>query len=272
MPEALRSAPVTTFAYPESAARALGRAAERADWLRRPQGTVPELDGIDRAAAEQIVVAGERWLSPEETRGLLSAYGVPLVPERFAESADEAVAAAGELGFPAVVKTAVAGAHKTETGGVALDLRDAAAVREAVERIGTPVIVQPLVRGGAELLAGAMQDPVFGPLVALGPGGTMAELIGDATFRLTPLTDADARELVHGGKAGRLVTGFRGAPPADADALEQLLLRISLLIEEHPAVAELDLNPVLALAHGCVAVDARLRVGAPSVQRTAKTW
>jgi len=272
MPEALRSAPVTTFAYPESAARALGRAAERADWLRRPQGTVPELDGIDRAAAEQIVAAGERWLSPEETRGLLSAYGVPLVPERFAESADEAVAAAGELGFPAVVKTAVAGAHKTETGGVALDLRDAAAVREAVERIGTPVIVQPLVRGGAELLAGAMQDPVFGPLVALGPGGTMAELIGDATFRLTPLTDADARELVHGGKAGRLVTGFRGAPPADADALEQLLLRISLLIEEHPAVAELDLNPVLALAHGCVAVDARLRVGAPSVQRTAKTW
>ena len=272
MPEALRSAPVTTFAYPESAARALGRAAERADWLRRPQGTVPELDGIDRAAAEQIVVAGERWLSPEETRGLLSAYGVPLVPERFAESADEAVAAAGELGFPAVVKTAVAGAHKTETGGVALDLRDAAAVREAVERIGTPVIVQPLVRGGAELLAGAMQDPVFGPLVALGPGGTMAELIGDATFRLTPLTDADARELVHGGKAGRLVTGFRGAPPADADALEQLLLRISLLIEEHPAVAELDLNPVLALAHGCVAVDARVRVGAPSVQRTAKTW
>ena len=272
MPEALRSAPVTTFAYPESAARALGRAAERADWLRRPQGTVPELDGIDRAAAEQIVAAGERWLSPEETRGLLSAYGVPLVPERFAESADEAVAAAGELSFPAVVKTAVAGAHKTETGGVALDLRDAAAVREAVERIGTPVIVQPLVRGGAELLVGAMQDPVFGPLVALGPGGTMAELIGDATFRLTPLTDADARELVHGGKAGRLVTGFRGAPPADADALEQLLLRISLLIEEHPAVAELDLNPVLALAHGCVAVDARLRVGAPSVQRTAKTW
>ena len=272
MPEALRSAPVTTFAYPESAARALGRAAERADWLRRPQGTVPELDGIDRAAAEQIVVAGERWLSPEETRGLLSAYGVPLVPERFAESADEAVAAAGELSFPAVVKTAVAGAHKTETGGVALDLRDAAAVREAVERIGTPVIVQPLVRGGAELLAGAMQDPVFGPLVALGPGGTMAELIGDATFRLTPLTDADARDLVHGGKAGRLVTGFRGAPPADADALEQLLLRISLLIEEHPAVAELDLNPVLALAHGCVAVDARVRVGAPSVQRTAKTW
>jgi acetate---CoA ligase (ADP-forming) len=272
MPEALRSAPVTTFAYPESAARALGRAAERADWLRRPQGTVPELEGIDRVAAEQIVAGEERWLSAEDTRGLLAAYGVPLVPERRAGSADDAVAAAEEIGFPAVVKTAVAGAHKTETGGVALDLRDAAAVRAAVERIGTPVIVQPLVRGGVELLVGAVQDPLFGPLVAVGPGGTMAELIGHATFRLTPLTDADARELVHGGKAGRLVNGFRGATPADADSLEQLLLRISLLAEEHPTVAELDLNPVLALPHGCVAVDARVRVGAPSVQRSAKTW
>ena len=271
-PEVLSSAPVTSFAYPESAARALGRAASRADWLRQPQGTIPELDGIDLAEAELVVGGSERWLDPDDARRLLAAYGVPLVPERLAGSADEAVAAAEELGFPAVVKTAVAGAHKTETGGVALNLRDADAVREAVERIGAPVIVQPLVRGGAELLVGAVQDPVFGPLVALGPGGTMAELIGDATFRLTPLTDADARELVHGGKAGTLVAGFRGAPAADADALEQLLLRISLLVDEYPAVAELDLNPVLALPDGCVAVDARIRIGAPSAQRTAKTW
>jgi acyl-CoA synthetase (NDP forming) len=197
---------------------------------------------------------------------------VPLVPERPAGSANDAVAAAEELGFPVVVKTAAAGAHKTETGGVALDLRDAAAVREAVERIGTPVIVQPLVQGGVELLVGAVQDPLFGPLVALGPGGTMAELIGGATFRLTPLTDVDARELVHSGKAGALVAGFRGAPAADADALEELLLRISLLVDEHPAVAELDLNPVLVLPDGCVAVDARIRIAAPSAQHIAKTW
>ena len=197
---------------------------------------------------------------------------VPLVPERLAESADKAVAAAEELGFPAVVKTAVAGAHKTETGGVALDLRDADAVREAVERIGAPVIVQPLVRGGVELLVGAIQDPVFGPLVALGPGGTLAELIGDATFRLTPLTDADARELVRTGKTGRLVAGFRGSPPANEEALADLVLRIALLAEQLPAVAELDLNPVIALANGCLAVDARVRVGAPSPAHPTKTW
>ncbi|MDX6513533.1 MAG: hypothetical protein QOE36_3037, partial [Gaiellaceae bacterium] len=192
-PAALETSLVTAFAYPESAARALGRAAARADWLREPLGGIPRLDGIDLAVAERIVTgAGERWLGSEEIRELLEAFGVPLVPERRADSADAAVAAATELGFPAVVKTAAAGAHKTESGGVALDLRDADAVRAAVERIGAPVIVQPLVRGGAELLVGAFQDPVFGPLVALGPGGTLAELIGDASFRLAPLTDVDA--------------------------------------------------------------------------------
>ena len=272
-PAALETSRVTAFAYPESAARALGRAAARADWLRRPLGDVPELDAIDLAVAEGIVAgAGERWLGSDETRELLGAFGVPLVPERRADSVEEAVVAAAELGFPVVVKTAAAGAHKTETGGVALDLRDAEAVRGAVERIGVPVIVQPLVRGGAELLVGAFQDPVFGPLVALGPGGTLAELIGDASFRLTPLTDVDALELVRGGKAGRLVAGFRGAPPADEGALVDLVLRIGRLADQLPEVAELDLNPVIALPDGCVAVDARVRVGPRPAARAQKTW
>ena len=268
---------VAAFAYPESAARALGRAAERAEWLRRPHGTVPALEGVDRAAATRVVegalaAAEDVWLDPAETRELLSAYGLPLVGERVAATPAEAAAAAAELGFPAVVKTAAAGVHKTETGGVVLDLPDAEAVRAAAERLGAPVVVQPLVRGGAELLAGVVQDPVFGPLVAFGPGGVLAELIGEAAFRIAPLTDADADELVSGGKAGRLVVGFRGAPPADADALVDLVLRLALLGEELPAVAELDLNPVLALPDGCVAVDARVRVRRPERLVRAKTW
>ena len=265
------------FAYPESAARALGRAAERADWLRRPLGSVPELEGIDRDAALAVLerVLGEsddRWLEPAETRELLLAYGIPLVPERVAAAAHEAVAAAESLGYPVVVKTAAPGAHKTETGGIALDLGDEAAVRAAVDRIGTPVIVQPMISGGAELLAGLVQDPVFGPLVAFGPGGVLAELIGEAAFRIAPLTDVDAHELVTEGKAGRLVAGFRGAPPADADALEDLVHRLSRLGEDAPAVAELDLNPVLGLPDGCVAVDARVRIARPAVQAPTKTW
>ncbi len=145
-------------------------------------------------------------------------------------------------------------------------------MRAAVERIGAPVLVQPMIRGGAELLAGAVQDPVFGPLVAFGPGGVFAELIGQAQFRLAPLTDLDAEELVHAGKAGRLVAGFRGAPPTDAAALVDLLLRLSRLAGDVPELAELDLNPVLALPDRCIAVDARVRIARPPQQRRAKSW
>ena len=278
VPHALRgSHHVSAFAYPESAARALGRVADRAEWLRRPQGAVPELDGVDHARAAEIVAASlerseDAWLEPATVRELLLAYGVPLVPERVAASPEEAVAAARELGHPAVVKTAAPGAHKTETGGIALDLADDAAVAAAAMRIGTPVIVQPMLSGGAELLAGIVQDPVFGPLVAFGPGGVFAELIGEAAFRIAPLTDVDAEELVTRGKAGRLVAGFRGAPPADQAALEDLVHRLARLGEDFPAVAELDLNPVLALPDRCVTVDARVRVCAPGAVARPKSW
>jgi acetyl coenzyme A synthetase (ADP forming)-like protein len=278
-PAALRGdgSPVAAFAYPESAARTLGLAAERAEWLRRPTGTLPDLDGIDAEAARYVVEgalsgSNECWLGADDARSLLDAYGIPLVPERVATSVDDAVAAAGELGYPVVVKTAAAGAHKTESGGVALDLRDEQQVRAAVERVGAPALVQPYVHGGAELLAGVVQDPVFGPLVAFGPGGVLAELIGAAGFRIAPLTDVDAEELVLGGKAGRLVRGFRGTPPADENALVELVQRLARVAEDLPEVAELDLNPVIALPQGCVAVDARVRLRARSEPRPVKGW
>ena len=270
IPAPLRAeANVSAFTYPESAARALGRAAERADWLRRPLGTVPDVGDIDHEVAAEVVAnalaaAEDRWLEPDEARKLLLAYGIPLVAEQLASSVDEAVAAARSVGFPVVVKTAAPGAHKTETGGIALDLMNEEAVRSAAERIGAPVVVQPMITGGTELLAGLVQDPVFGPLVAFGPGGVLAELIGQASFRIAPLTDVDAEELVTEGKAGRLVRGFRGAPPSDVAALARPRPRLSRLGLEIPEVAELDLNPVLGLPDGCVAVDARVRVAVRS--------
>jgi acetate---CoA ligase (ADP-forming) len=272
-PAKLLSGSVAPFSYPESAARALGRAASRAKWLRRPQGLVPKLGDVDRHAARRLVDdSPEGWLDPDLTRRLLSAYGLPLVSECRVASVDDAVMAAEELGYPVVVKTAEAGAHKTERGGVAIDLRDSEAVHEAAQRIGAPLLVQPLIRGGVEVLVGAVQDPVFGPLIALGPGGTLAELIGDAAFRLTPLTDIDAQELAHTGKAGILLSGFRGAAPSDSEALEDLLLRVSQLAEDLPEVAELDLNPVIALPDGCVVVDARVRIAPAPRSATLKTW
>ncbi len=268
---------IAVFPYPESAARALGLAARRAEWLRRPAGSVPVLEGIDaktgRAVVERALAgADERWLAADEVRTLLEAYGIPFVPERQAATVEQGLAAARELGFPVVVKTAAAGAHKTESGGVALDLRDEEAVREALERVGTPALVQPMIAGGTELLVGIVQDPTFGPLVAFGPGGVLAELIGEAGFRIAPLTDEDARELVHSGKTGRLVAGYRGAAAADADSLRDLLHRLSRLGDDLPELAELDLNPVLGRPDGCIAVDARARVRRPEIVQRAKTW
>jgi acetyl coenzyme A synthetase (ADP forming)-like protein len=279
IPASLREAEarIAAFAYPESAALALGHAAERADWLRRRAGSIPALAGTDERAARELVAralerAPEGWLEPDETMRLLEAYGVAVVPERDAATVEEAVGAARELGFPAVVKTAKPGVHKVDVGGVALDLADESEVRAAAERIGPPLVVQPQIRGNAELLAGLVQDPVFGPLVAFGPGGSLAELIGEASFRIAPLTDVDAEELVLSGKAGRLVRGFRNAPPSDEAAFADLVLRLSRLGEDLPEVVELDLNPVIGLAEGCVTVDARARVRHPEHPRRAKTW
>jgi acetate---CoA ligase (ADP-forming) len=268
---------LTNFPYPESAARALGLAAARAEWLRRPAGSVPTLEGINTARgraliAEALEAEEDLWLRPDQVRELLRAYGIPVVPEKIAETVEEAAAAATELGFPAVVKSAEPGAHKTETGGIALGLATEDEVREAAERIDPPVLVQPMLAGSAELLAGIVQDPVFGPLVAFGPGGVFAELIGQAEFRIAPLTDADALELVTGGKAGVLVRGFRGKPPADEHTLTDLLHRLSRLGDDLHEVAELDLNPVIASPDGCVAVDARVRVRRVEAAPRTKTW
>ncbi len=157
--------------------------------------------------------------------------------------------------------------HKTEAGAVKLDLRTgtdvAAAYRDLANQFGdalTGVVVQPMLRGGVEVLVGVVQEAVFGPLVVFGLGGIATDLLGDHTARLTPLTDADARELISGLRAARLLDGYRGQPAADIDALADVLLRVSRLADDLPEVAELDLNPVLAMADGCLAVDARVRV------------
>jgi acyl-CoA synthetase (NDP forming) len=263
------------FSYPESAARALARAAERSAWLRRPAGVERRPAGIDVEAARASIgpVDSSRWLDSDTTRRVLAAYGMPVARQLTAATAEEAVVAAAELGFPVAVKTAVAGAHKTETGGVALDLTTDDDVRAAATRVGAPVVVQEMVSGGsAELLVGALQDPVFGPLVALGPGGVLAELIGDAHVRLAPLTDVDASEMIDAGRVGVLVRGYRGSPAVDHDSLVDLLLRLSALVDDLPEVAELDLNPVIGLADRVVIVDARIRVSPHDAPPPVKSW
>jgi len=155
---------------------------------------------------------------------------------------------------------------------VILGIGDTAALDAALDRVGYPAVMQPMVSGGIELLAGVVQDPVFGPVVAFGPGGTMAELIGGTAFATLPMTDVDAQELVASGKAGDLVAGFRGRAAADTGALVDLVVRLAALAEDFPQVAELDLNPVIALADDCVAVDARVRVAHAAPPGRLKSW
>jgi acyl-CoA synthetase (NDP forming) len=206
---------------------------------------------------------------------VLGAFGVPLAAGMLAHSAVEAAAFARVLGFPVVAKLASRGVqHKSDIGAVRLNLSSDSAVRRAYTDIMScgrdaagdgdidGVLIQPMIAGGVETMIGISDDPLFGPLVAFGLGGVHVEILGDVRFRVGPLTDRDADELLHEIKGVRLLEGYRGHPPADLDALRELLLRISRLAVDVPEIVELDLNPVLAMSpgHGCRIVDARIRV------------
>ena len=265
-------APIPCYPFPESAVIALARAAAYGEWRRRPVGKAPALAGIDATRARRVVerklVKGAGWLGPVETEELLSAFGISAVPVRLARTPAEAAAAAKALGFPVVLK-AVGPAilHKTEVGGVRLDLRDekavSAAARDLKKRLGddlTDFLLQPMVPGGVEVIAGVTNDSTFGPLVLYGSGGTLVELMADVAFRLLPLTDVDVESMVNEVRGSALLRGYRGAANLDEAALKDLLLRLSALAEACPEVRELDLNPVKVLPRGVRVVDARVRV------------
>jgi acyl-CoA synthetase (NDP forming) len=250
---------VPAFGSPEPAARALARAARYAHWRTTPPGAMPELDGCDVDAARSVVtrhLAAEPeggWLSPTDVTEVLAAVGIPVVRDREVGSPEEAAAAATELGFPVALKAAGNEiVHKSDIGGVALDLGSAeevaAAYRGMVDRIGgamTGAQVQQMAAPGVETIVGVVQDHLFGPLVLFGMGGTATELLGDRSFRILPVTDADAAELVRSLRSSPLLFGYRGAPPAATGELEELLQRIGRLAAAVPEMAELDVNPVI---------------------------
>jgi acyl-CoA synthetase (NDP forming) len=265
---------VPVYAYPEGAARALGHAAKYRGWRERPPGQVPYLSGVRTADARAQLgrfLASHPsggWLPPAAVSDLLECYQIRLVDTRLAADEQAAVAAAAELGGPVVLKADVPGLlHKTEAGAVKLYLRDEQEVRAAYQDLSaafgqdlTAVLVQPMLAGGVEVLIGVVQEEVFGPLVVFGLGGVATDVLGDHAAKLTPLTDVDADDLIHGVHAAPLLFGHRGSPPVDTMALRDMLLRVSRLAEDLHEVSELDLNPVIATSTGAHAVDARIRV------------
>lgn len=278
---------IPTFSLPEHPAVVLGKASRYEAWRTEPPGLIPDFDDMDIGAARAICAGalaqkGPGWLTVEDTRALLASAKLPVAQGGVANTADQAAALAHNVGFPVAVKLASHRIlHKTEMGGVHLNLADGRAVRAAFESIRARlaeenkldamegVLVQPMLSGGTEVMVGVTHDPLFGPLIAFGLGGIHVEILGDVRFRITPLTDRDAAQLVREIKGYRLLQGYRGHTAADVEAIEEVLLRLSRLVEEIPEIRELDLNPIFALppGQGCIIVDARIRVekGSPTV-------
>ncbi|HET8822708.1 MAG TPA: GNAT family N-acetyltransferase [Thermoleophilaceae bacterium] len=266
------------FTYPEDAARALARLAKHVEWRNRPRGVVPELLGVRHAHAAGlltgVVANGGRWLRDEEVAELLDCWGVPRVEQRSARGPAAAGRAAEALGGRVVLKAFGEGiVHRTEVGAVELGLAGEDDVARAARRMSRRLraaglhpdgfVVQRELAAGVEMLAGITVDPLLGPLVACGAGGTSVEVLGDVAIGLAPLTDVEARRMVRSLATFRLLDGYRGAPPADVAALEDILLRLGAAAAAHPEVAELDCNPVVVGPHGATVVDARIRVDAP---------
>ncbi|HTU86362.1 MAG TPA: GNAT family N-acetyltransferase [Solirubrobacteraceae bacterium] len=276
-PSELRSerARVPCYQFPEDAAQAMALAIRHARWRARDAGRIPELPDTRPVQAAAIIsrelARGTGWLSPACVTELLACYGLPLIQTHVVRSAAQAVAAAAKLGSPVALKASAVGlVHKTDAGGVRLGLRGAKAVRaaavaieDAVTRAGHTLdglIVQPMAPDGVELIVGVVNDHNFGPVLACGAGGVAAELIKDVAVRITPLTDVDAHDMVRSLRTFPLLDGYRGAPPCDVAAVEDVLQRVSAMVEAHPEIVELDCNPLIVTPDGAVIVDARIRI------------
>jgi len=287
---ALAGETIPTYPLPEIPARVLSKTAAYAEWRAQPLGLIPDYQDLDLPLVREICAKalsqrGAGWLTTDETRSVLTAMGFRLPPGGVAQTEDDAVELARRVGFPVAVKLASHRlVHKTEIGGVRLSIKEENAVRQAFRAIRDRlaqdnnldamegVLVQPMVSGGIEVMVGVTHDPLFGPLIAFGLGGIHVEILGDVRFRVTPLTDRDAAEMVREIKGYRLLEGYRGHLPADIPAIEDVLLRISRLVDEIPQITELDLNPTFALppGQGCRIVDARIRVGRPDYPTMAQ--
>ncbi|MCM3872004.1 MAG: GNAT family N-acetyltransferase [Pyrinomonadaceae bacterium] len=278
-PEELRLADISipSYAFPETAAIALARAARYREWRERPETVAPRFEDIRRDEAAATVATalsrGDGWLDAAETAALLSCYGLPLIQQRIAATAEDAGAAAEELGGEVALKAIAPGViHKTEAGAVRLHLSGAAQVHTAASEMSEQLkakghspngfVIQRMAEKGVEMLVGVVHDLQFGPIVACGAGGVQVELLRDVSVRLTPLAKEDAAEMIRSLRTYPLLTGFRGAPACDVSALEQALLRVSAMVDDIPQIAELDCNPFVVLEKGAVILDARVRVAA----------
>jgi len=279
----LHRAGIPAYIFPESAARGLAALRRHREWQDRPgpdaAAALPS-PAPDRDRASAILktarAAGRRKLTELEALDLLDAYHIPIAPARLARDAAAAARVAAEIGYPVVLKIVSPQViHKTDVGGVRVDIGTpdelqlaCAEMLDAVRRAApqaeiSGILVQRMVRGGAsrETIAGLTRDRTFGPMLMFGLGGVFVEALGDVLFRLAPIQDRDALDMIQGLRGAGLLRGVRGAAPADLAALTGALLRLSQLAIDWPEIEELDINPLLAFPDGALAVDARVMLG-----------
>ncbi len=275
--ETLRTAKVPAYAFPEGAVLALARAVRYGQWLKRPEGRVPELANVSKESARAILEGHKPgWLAPGDVREILSAYGIRTPKTMFVKSASEAARAQESMGCTVAIKLVSQDLqHKTDVGGVFLNISSSDGAQVAFESMEKALtarglrekmdgaIVQEMVTGGVESYVGMTQAPGFGALLGFGSGGVNVELWKDVVFRVHPLTEVDAREMLEKIRGKPLLDGFRGAAPADKDALVDAILRVDRMVGDNPEIQELDINPLFALPPGLgvFAIDARIRIG-----------
>jgi acyl-CoA synthetase (NDP forming) len=274
---------IPAYIFPESAARALAAMWQFRRALSRPEGRTVSFDTGDDSVTRIIdatLQAGHTKLSEPDALRILEAYGIPTLQWRFVSQqgtrslAPQVVEAAAELEFPVALKiVSPQVTHKTDVGGVLLGLRSKAeverAVREMVKRVEGEkesgakldgILVQQMASGGTETIVGMTRVEGAGALVMFGMGGIYVEVMKDVVLRLVPLLDTDAHAMVRQVKMYKLLEGVRGEPPRDLAALSEAILRISQLAERHPRITEMDINPLIALEQGTIAIDARVQV------------
>jgi acetyl coenzyme A synthetase (ADP forming)-like protein len=275
----LRAAGIPTYIFPESAARAIAALNRHREMAERERTPITPLE-VDRASARLIIDTARHdartRLTEPQALALLQAYGIPVAPARLAATRAEARAAASAIGFPVVMKVVSPDvSHKSDAGGVVLDIADERAAADAYDQIIRDVgfraagariegvLVAKQIEGGRETIVGFTRDPKFGPLVMFGLGGIYAEALHDVVFRIAPIGDSDVRAMVSGIRGAAILEGIRGQPPVDLSLLCEVVRRIGQLAMDCPEIAELDVNPVLAFESAVVAVDCRAVLSAP---------
>ncbi len=273
--EHLRAAHIPEYRFPERAAAALAALVDRVDLLERAAAQPLVPDDIQKKRVEELIQEHERdgHLTAPVIARILEAYGIPTAKMRLARDEEEAASLAGEIGMPVVLKVASPDiSHKTDVGGVLLNLADEKSVRGGYRTVIeeakkclpdaniTGVYVQEMVPGGQEVILGAVRDPQFGPVVMFGSGGTEVEGLKDLAFGLAPLTGLEIEDMLENTWAGRKLEGYRNIPPADIGAVKQTMIRLAQLAADFPRFAEIEINPLRVFSTGCAAVDVRIRM------------